>query len=68
MKVSFNLLSSGKVKDIRLLESSGIDVLDIEAMDAVRRAGPFLPFPGDFTINELRFEISMVFRTVPDTR
>jgi protein TonB len=61
-RVSFNLLSSGKIKDIRLLESSGINELDTEAMDAVQRASPFLPFPPDFEKEELRFEIDILFK------
>lgn len=60
-RVSFNLLTSGKIKDIRLLESSGISELDTEAMDAVQRASPFLPFPSDFREEELQFEIDIVF-------
>jgi len=62
VRISFNLLSSGEIKDIRLLGSSGIDELDTEAINAVKRASPFLPFPNDFGKRELQFEIDIVFR------
>jgi len=62
VRISFNLLSSGEIKDIRLLESSGMDGLDTEAMDAVKRASPFLPFPSDFKVYEVLIEVDIVFR------
>ncbi len=49
-------------------DSKRIDGLDTEAMDAVKRASPFLPFLSDFGKSELRFEIDIVFRIVSDTR
>jgi protein TonB len=66
VRISFNLLSSGEIKDVRLLHPSGIDELDTEAMDAVKRASPFLPFPSDFGKGELQFEIDIVFRLVTE--
>lgn len=64
VRISFNLLSSGEIKDVCLLGPSGIDELDAEAMDAVKRASPFLPFPAGFGKRELQFEIDIVFRIV----
>ena len=64
VRISFILLSSGEIKDVRLLGSSGIEELDAEAMDAVKRASPFLPFPANFAKGELQFEIDIVFRIV----
>ncbi len=66
VKISFILLSSGEIKDIRLIGSSGINELDAEAMDAIKRASPFLPFPDNFEKSELQFEIDIVFRIVAD--
>ena len=62
VRISFNLLSSGEIKDVRLIGSSGINELDTEAMNAVKRAIPFLPFPASFGKSELQFEIDIVFR------
>ena len=41
VKVSFVIASDGFVKDIRILESSGIEILDRNAVETVRRASPF---------------------------
>lgn len=60
-KVSFTLVTSGKIKDIRLLGPSGIGELDAEAVDAVKRAGPFSPFPDGAGAAEMGFELDMVF-------
>jgi protein TonB len=65
-RISFKLLSSGEIKDVRLLGSSGIDELDTEAMDAVKRANPFLPFPDNFRKSELQFELDIVFKIVTE--
>jgi len=64
VRISFDLLSSGEIKGVRLLESSGVDEFDTEAMAAVKRASPFLPFSDDFGKEELRFEIDIVFKIV----
>jgi len=60
-RVFFILVSSGAIKDIQLLQSSGITDLDSEAIDAIRRAGPFRPFPGEIGTQELDFEIDIAF-------
>jgi protein TonB len=39
--LKFRLLRSGDVEDLRVLESSGYEILDDAAMGAVRRAAPF---------------------------
>jgi len=66
VQISFILLSSGEIKDVRLLGSSGIGELDTEAIAAVKRAGPFLPFPDNFAKSELQFEVDIVFRIVAE--
>jgi outer membrane biosynthesis protein TonB len=35
-------------------------------MDAVKRASPFLPFPGNFGKSELQFEINIIFKIITD--
>ncbi len=61
-RITFSVLSSGQIEGLRLIASSGFDELDKEALNAVRRASPFLSFPDNFKENELRFEIDMVFK------
>lgn len=41
VKVSFVISSDGFVKDIRILESSGVEILDRNAVETVKKASPF---------------------------
>lgn len=43
--VSFVVCENGQVVDIRVVQSSGITLLDNSAVQTVRRAGPFVPPP-----------------------
>jgi protein TonB len=47
LKVLVEIAASGRLIDVRVLESSGSDVLDASALKIVRLAAPFLPFPDD---------------------
>jgi protein TonB len=41
VKVSFVISSDGLVKDIRILQSSGVDILDRNAVETIKKASPF---------------------------
>lgn len=41
VKVSFIIAEDGSVKDVKILESSGFDLLDRNAADAIKKASPF---------------------------
>jgi protein TonB len=41
VKVSFVISSNGFVQDIRILESSGVEILDKNAVETVKKASPF---------------------------
>lgn len=47
LRVTVALLPSGKIKDIRILRSSGHQILDDAAVRIVRLAAPFAPFPDE---------------------
>jgi protein TonB len=49
--VTFSILRDGRLKDLQLVETSGIGPLDDEAIRAIREAAPFNPFP-----ERMRFE------------
>lgn len=68
VRIAFYLTSSGNVKKIDVIQGSGIKEFDAEAVDAVRRANPFLPFPDSFKENELRFEIDMIFKIAQNSQ
>ena len=47
LRVLVEIEASGRLLDVRILESSGSGVLDASALRIVRLAAPFLPFPDD---------------------
>jgi TonB family protein len=61
----FILQRSGQVKAVELLRSTGSNVLDNEAWDAVMTAGPFEPFPPHIPQDELH--IRARFNYILDT-
>lgn len=60
-RVAFNVLASGEANNIRLLQSTGHDTLDTEALRAGKRAHPFPPFPDIIQKDEIMIEIDIVF-------
>jgi len=60
-RITFSVLPSGQIKDLRLINPSGFDELDKEALDAVRRASPFLSFPEALRDEEIKVELDIVF-------
>ncbi len=47
VKVSFSILSNGSVSDVKIAQSSGIELLDKSAVEAVRSAAPFPKPPAE---------------------
>jgi TonB family protein len=54
--VSFTILASGEVTDVRLDQSSGVYVLDRAAQSAVLSAAPFGPLPRDYGTNRITIQ------------
>lgn len=63
-RIAFSVLSSGHIKDLKLIRSSGFEELDKEALGAVRRACPFLSFPETFKENEIQVKLDIVFHII----
>lgn len=62
VKITFFVLPSGQIRDLRLLGSSGFEELDKEALSAAGKASPFPAFPSGLYADELQFEIEIIFR------
>jgi len=60
-RVVFNVLSSGCIANLRLMQPSGFEELDKEALDAIKRASPFLSFPVELSKDKIRIELDIVF-------
>jgi protein TonB len=63
--LSFIILSDGQVRDIKIIQSSGFDILDNEAVSTVERAAPFEPIPEKFNRSTLTMEAAIVFMLEP---
>jgi len=51
--IQFTILKDGRVKDIKLLASSGFQALDREALSAVADGAPYNPIPARLATDEL---------------
>jgi protein TonB len=60
--VTFTILADGSVTDVRLVQGSGVTLLDLAAQRAVSSAGPFGPLPRDYGTN--RYPIQAIFKPV----
>ncbi len=61
VKILFIIERDGKLKDVRILETSGYPILDKEAVRAIIAASPFGPFPPDWTEKELRIRARFTY-------
>jgi protein TonB len=60
--LTFTLLSNGMIQDVKIIHSSGFDILDEEAVSTIKRASPFKPIPEKFNRSNLTMEVAIVFQ------
>lgn len=58
----FTIRSNGDLEDIELLNSSGYQRLDNEAIRAIKVASPFNPFPDSWDLEKLNIRASFEYR------
>jgi len=63
-RITFSVLPSGKTEGLMLINSSGFKELDKEALDAVRRASPFLSFPEALKDDKISVELDIIFHII----
>ncbi|MDO9585686.1 MAG: energy transducer TonB [Syntrophales bacterium] len=61
-KVRFSLDKNGKLVESRIVSSSGHDLLDREALDVVRAAAPYEPFPININLSRLHILAAFHYR------
>ena len=59
--IIFDVLSSGAIQNLKVVRSSGFEILDIAALEAVRRATPFAAFPEILDERVIRITVDIVF-------
>ena len=62
VKVSFVVKRDGTVSDVKVVNSSGYKLLDDSAVDTVKKAEPYLPFPQSVEANALRVSVEIVYK------
>lgn len=59
--LKFEILKNGKVKNIKVVKSSHYQILDKAAIESIKKANPFPPFPKELKENSLIINISLRF-------
>jgi protein TonB len=57
----FTILPSGIGQDIKIIHSSGSNILDEEAIATVKRANPFHPVPKEISSSPIGMKVAIVF-------
>ena len=59
--LKFTILSNGQAQDIKIIRSSGFNILDKEAVSTIKRVQLFPPIPEEMKVSSLTMEVSIVF-------
>ncbi|SRR5581483_210481 len=61
LTLQFTITGNGRLEQLRLIRSSGSQLLDEEALRAIKAAAPFPPIPPWIKPNPLPIELSMIY-------
>lgn len=61
VKLRLRILRNGSLADCDLMESSGHDVFDADAISATRNQAPFMPFPQEMTQEDIVVTVPIVY-------
>lgn len=62
VKIDLRLLPNGRLKNVRIKESSGYRLLDEAALNAVQEVAPYPSFPHQVTQPQMRLIVPVVFK------
>lgn len=63
--ILFSLNSQGKLIDVKILDSSSHGMLDENALNSIKKAAPFPPFPGSVTVSRLNIKANFAYKLTP---
>jgi len=63
LTLEFSIARDGKLLDVNLLDSSGHTVLDESALNAIKTAAPYFPFPERLKAKRLRIRAHFIYVT-----
>ncbi len=59
--LKLEVLSDGTLKDVRIKESSGIDIFDKDAVNTAQIVAPFAPFPPEVDLEEMEVTVPIAY-------
>lgn len=65
VNIGFEILKDGRIDKVRILESSGYDILDNAWIEAIKLAAPFSPLPKDISRKTLPVSFGVRFALGP---
>lgn len=65
VNIGFEILEDGRIDKVRILESSGYDILDNAWIEAIKLAAPFSPLPKDIAAKTLPVSFGVRFALGP---
>lgn len=68
LRLKVSIMANGSLQSLELLQSSGVQVLDRAAMDIVREAAPYPPFPDSIRRSTDQLDIIRTWRFEPTGR
>lgn len=60
--IKMTILKDGQLSQVEIISSSGFDILDSAALQSVRDAAPFPPFPEEIRRDEIEMSVYLVFK------
>ncbi len=63
--ILFSLSRQGKLIGIKVLDSSSHGMLDENALNSIKKAAPFPPFPGSVTVSRLNIKANFAYKLTP---
>ncbi|MFH1062826.1 MAG: TonB family protein [Candidatus Omnitrophota bacterium] len=59
--LKFSVFANGTTGPIHIVQSSGSELLDIEALNTIQRSSPFLPIPDELSQQMVNIHVAIVF-------
>jgi len=59
--LTFVIMPDGQARNVKIVHSSGFNILDQETVSTIKRASPFPPVPQDVNAHFVQMEVSVVF-------
>ncbi len=66
--LEFVIGGDGRIKDLKVISTSGFQILDQDAVATLRRAGPFPPVPGRSAAEKIAVRLAITYQLITEPR